>query len=51
MTITTLEHFPSCRIQAVAGGCHLIGVPVPQAMAGSPDERVALGQAMRRMPR
>jgi len=50
MVDSVIEHFPENRIKAVVGGFHLIGIPLPETMAGSKDEMVALGQDMRKMP-
>ena len=43
-------HFPGSRIKAVVGGFHLIDLPLPETMAGTKDEMVALGQDMRSLP-
>jgi 7,8-dihydropterin-6-yl-methyl-4-(beta-D-ribofuranosyl)aminobenzene 5'-phosphate synthase len=50
MVDSVIEHFPDSRIKAVVGGFHLIGIPVPETMAGSKNEMVALAQEMRKMP-
>ena len=50
MIDSLIEQFAQSRIKAVVGGFHLIGLPVPETMAGSKDEMLALGQAMRQLP-
>ena len=50
MVDSVIEHFPDNRIKAVVGGFHLVGIPVPETMAGSKDEMRALAQEMRRLP-
>jgi len=50
MIETVVQRFPADRIKGVVGGFHLIGLPVPETMAGSRSEMVDLGRAMQELP-
>jgi len=46
MVDTARARFPDDRLKAVFGGFHLIGLPIFNTMAGTPDEVEEIGRAM-----
>ena len=50
MIETAIELFPNCRIKAVVGGFHLVGLPVFNGIGGTKDDIKALGKALSEYP-
>lgn len=50
MIETATELFPNCKIKAVVGGFHLVGLPVLNGIGGTKDDIRALGRAMSEYP-
>ena len=50
MIETATELFPNCKIKAVVGGFHLVGLPVLNGIGGTKDDIRALGRALSEYP-
>jgi len=50
MVETAVELFPNTRIKAVAGGFHLVGLPVFNSIGGSKEDIQAIGKTLRDYP-
>ncbi len=50
MIETAIELFPNCRIKAVVGGFHLVGLPVFNGIGGTKNDIKALGKALSEYP-
>lgn len=50
MIETAIELFPNCKIKAVVGGFHLVGLPVFNSIGGTKDDIKALGKALSEYP-
>ncbi len=48
--VKSIESFPNCKIEAVVGGFHLVGLPVFNSIGGTKDDIKALGKVLSEYP-